>query len=479
MYRTYTTPHRVYIAEGGGRGIRLPTLGFMSTAESIAIGGPSLPQERRLVTSIPGPRSQQLIERKAAAVAAGVGHTVPIEAVAAGGGVVVDADGNSLIDLGAGIAVTTLGNAHPKIVEAVQAQAAQFTHTCFMISPYESYVAVAEALNRITPGDHEKKSALFNSGAEAVENAVKIARKHTGKQAVVAFDHGYHGRTNLTMALTAKSMPYKSGFGPFAPEVYRAPLSYPYRDGLSGTDAAARAISLIEKQIGAANLAAVIIEPIQGEGGFIVPANGFLPALVDWCRSHGVVFIADEIQTGFARTGAMFASELFGIVPDLITTAKGIAGGLPLAAVTGRAQIMDAAHPGGLGGTYGGNPIACAAAIAAIDAFENDGLVERANQLGEILTSRLTAMQAADPRIGDVRGRGAMVAAEFVDPATGDPDAELTGAIARACIAQGVIVLTCGTYGNVIRFLPPLSISDELLNEGLDVVAEALESPRA
>ena len=429
-----------------------------------------------MVTSIPGPRSQELIARKAAAVAAGVGHTVPIQAVAAGGGVVVDADGNSLIDLGAGIAVTTLGNAHPKVVAAVQEQVAQFTHTCFMISPYESYVAVAEALNRITPGAHPKKTALFNSGAEAVENAVKIARKFTKKQAVVAFDHGYHGRTNLTMALTAKSMPYKSGFGPFASEIYRAPMSYPFRDGLSGADAADRAISIIEKQVGADNLAAIIIEPIQGEGGFIVPADGFLPRLVEWCRSNDVVFIADEIQTGFARTGAMFASELFGIVPDLITTAKGIAGGLPLAAVTGRAEIMDASHAGGLGGTYGGNPIACAAAIAAIDAFENEGLIERANELGAVLTDRLAEIQAADPRLGDIRGRGAMVAAEFVDPATGAPDGTLTAAIAKACIAEGVIVLTCGTYGNVIRFLPPLSISDDLVREGLDVVAAALSA---
>ena len=259
-----------------------------------------------------------------------------------------------------------------------------------MISPYESYVAVAEALNRITPGDHEKKSALFNSGAEAVENAIKIARKFTERQAVVAFDHGYHGRTNLTMALTAKAMPYKSGFGPFASEIYRAPMSYPFRDGLTGADAAKKAISIIEKQVGADNLAAVIIEPIQGEGGFIVPADGFLPALVEWCRANGVVFIADEIQTGFARTGAMFASELFGIVPDLITTAKGIAGGLPLAAVTGRAEIMDASHSGGLGGTYGGNPIACAAAVAAIEVFETEGLIERANEIGAILTARLT-----------------------------------------------------------------------------------------
>ena len=450
----------------------------MSSAADIVtetpLGGPTLPQERRLVTSIPGPRSQELIDRKADAVAAGVGHTAPVHAVAAGGGVIVDADGNSLIDLGSGIAVTTIGNAHPKVVKAVQEQVAQFTHTCFMIAPYDSYVSVAEALNRITPGEHAKKSALFNSGAEAVENAVKIARKYTGKQAVVAFDHGYHGRTNLTMALTAKAMPYKSGFGPFASEIYRAPLSYPYRDGLTGPEAAKKAISLIEKQVGADNLAAVIIEPIQGEGGFIVPAEGYLPALVEWCRANNVVFIADEIQTGFARTGRMFASEVFGIVPDLITTAKGIAGGLPLAAVTGRAEIMDASHAGGLGGTYGGNPIACAAALAAIDVFENDGMLERAREIEALLKGRLQQLQASDPRVGDVRGHGAMIAAEFVDPATGEPDAALTAAVAKASIAQGVIVLTCGTYGNVIRFLPPLSITDDLLHEGLDVVAAAL-----
>lgn len=446
----------------------------MSIIDSAVVGGPSLAQERRLVTAIPGPRSQELLARKSAAVASGVAHTVPIEAVAAGGGVVVDADGNSLIDLGSGIAVTSVGNAHPGVVAAVQAAVAQMTHTCFMISPYESYVAVAEKLNRLTPGDHAKKSALFNSGAEAVENAIKIARKATGRSAVVAFDHAYHGRTNLTMALTAKSMPYKSGFGPFASEVYRVPASYPLRDGLSGADAAAKAISLIEKQIGADNLAAVIIEPIQGEGGFIVPAEGFLPAVVDWCRAHGVVFIADEVQTGFARTGAMFASELFGIVPDLITTAKGIAGGMPLAAVTGRVEIMDATHGGGLGGTYGGNPVACAAALAAIDAFENDGMLERARGIGGILRARFESVQQSDPRIAEVRGAGAMIAVEFVDPETKAPDAALTSAVAKAAIAEGVIVLTCGTYGNVIRFLPPLSISDELLSEGIDVVVAAL-----
>ncbi|WNM28106.1 4-aminobutyrate--2-oxoglutarate transaminase [Demequina capsici] len=448
----------------------------MSTLEVSAgpTGGPALAQQRRLVTAIPGPRSQELLDRKSDAVARGVAHTVPIAAVAAGGGVVVDADGNSLIDLGSGIAVTSVGNAHPAVVKAVQDQVARFTHTCFMISPYEGYVAVAEALNRLTPGDFPKRSALFNSGAEAVENAVKIARHHTGRAAVAAFDHAYHGRTTLTMALTAKAKPYKSGFGPFAPEVYRAPASYPFRDGLSGAEAAKRAIAVLEKQVGGDQLAAVVIEPVQGEGGFIVPADGFLPAIQDWCRDNGIVLIADEVQSGFARTGTMFASEQFGFTPDLVTTAKGIAGGLPLAAVTGRAEIMDSAGPGGLGGTYGGNPIACAAALATIDAYQSEDLAARAAQIGALMRERLDALKAADPRVGDVRGLGAMMAIELVDPTTGEPDAALAGAVATGAIAQGVIVLTCGTYGNVLRFLPPLSIGDALLGEGLDVVAALL-----
>jgi 4-aminobutyrate aminotransferase / (S)-3-amino-2-methylpropionate transaminase / 5-aminovalerate transaminase len=437
-------------------------------------GGPELPQERRLRTAVPGPRSQELLARKAAAVAAGVGIANPIHVVAAGGGVIVDADDNSFIDLGSGIAVTSVGQSNPRVVEAVTAQVASFTHTCFTVTAYDGYVAVAEALNRLTPGDHEKRSALFNSGAEAVENAVKIARKYTGKQAVVVFDHAYHGRTNLTMALTAKNMPYKDGFGPFAPEIYRVPASYPFHDGLSGAEAAARAISQIEKQVGASNLAAVLIEPIQGEGGFVVPAGGFLPAIVAWAKDNGVVFIADEVQTGFGRTGQMFASNHEGVVPDIVTTAKGIAGGLPLSAVTGRAEIMDAAHSGGLGGTYAGNPIACAAALATIDAYEHDGLVERAAAIGETLLGRLGELQASDPRVGDVRGRGAMVAMELVDPTTGAPDAALTAKVAKAAFEQGVILLTAGTYGNVIRFLPPLTIGDALLNEGLDVVRDAL-----
>jgi 4-aminobutyrate aminotransferase/(S)-3-amino-2-methylpropionate transaminase len=444
-------------------------------AQRVPLGGPTLAQELRLATEIPGPKSRELSSRKGSAVARGVGISLPIFVVAAGGGVVVDVDGNSLIDLGSGIAVTGVGNSAPAVVSAVSAQVAQFTHTCFTVTGYEGYVEVAEALNRLTPGDHEKRSALFNSGAEAVENAVKIARSYTGRQAVIVFDHAYHGRTNLTMALTAKSMPYKSGFGPFAPEVYRAPMSYPYRDGgLSGAEAARRAILQIEKQVGAANTAAVLIEPIQGEGGFIVPADGFLPALEEWTRANGVVFIVDEVQTGFARTGAFFASEHEGIVGDIIVTAKGIAGGLPLSAVTGRAEIMDAPHVGGLGGTYGGNPIACAAALATIESYEGDGLVARAEAIGALLLARLGALKAADPRVGDVRGRGAMIAIELVDPLTGEPDAGLTARVSAAAHAAGVIVLTCGTYGNVIRFLPPLSISDDLLNQGLDVVAMAL-----
>jgi 4-aminobutyrate aminotransferase/(S)-3-amino-2-methylpropionate transaminase len=439
-------------------------------------------QSRHLVTEIPGPASLELTRRRAAAVSHGVGNTMPVFAARAAGGIVEDVDGNRFIDLGSGIAVTTIGNSAPRVVDAVRAQVADFTHTCFMVTPYEEYVAVAEHLNRLTPGSGEKRSVLFNSGAEAVENAVKIARSYTRKDAVVAFDHAYHGRTNMTMALTAKSMPYKSGFGPFAPEVYRAPLSYPFRDGLidkelatDGELAAQRAIDVIAKQVGADNLAAVVIEPIQGEGGFIVPAEGFLPALLDWCRQHNVVFVADEVQSGFARTGAMFACEHEGIEPDLICIAKGIADGLPLSAVTGRAEIMDAPHPGGIGGTFGGNPVACAAALAAIETIEADGLLARARQIERLMKDRLLALQATDDRIGDVRGRGAMIAVEFVKPGSAaEPDAALTNALAAAAHAAGVIVLTAGTSGNVVRFLPPLTISDELLVEGLDVVAELL-----
>ncbi len=441
----------------------------------------SLEQTRQLVTEIPGPASLELTKRRAAAVSRGVNVSLPVFVARAGGGIIEDVDGNRLIDLGSGIAVTTIGNSSPRVVDAVRAQVADFTHTCFMVTPYEQYIAVAEELNRITPGSGEKRSVLFNSGAEAVENAIKVARSYTRKPAVVAFNHAYHGRTNLAMALTAKSMPYKSGFGPFAPEIYRAPLSYPYRDGLldkelatDGEKAAAQAINVIDSQVGADSLAAIIIEPIAGEGGFIVPAEGFLPALLDWCRKNGVVFIADEVQTGFARTGAMFACEHEGIEPDLICTAKGIADGLPLSAVTGRAQIMDAPHVGGLGGTFGGNPVACAAALATIATIESDGLIERAQRMERLMTEPLLRLQAGDDRIGDVRGRGAMIAVELVKSGTADPDAELTEKLATAAHAAGVVVLTCGMFGNIIRLLPPLTISDELLTEGLDILSQLL-----
>ncbi|MFZ7089274.1 4-aminobutyrate--2-oxoglutarate transaminase [Curtobacterium sp. RRHDQ10] len=444
------------------------------TSES-RVGGPGIPQSRLLVTEVPGPRSRALQARKDAAVPRGVGITLPVFADVAGGGILVDVDGNRLIDLGSGIAVTGVGNAAPAVVDAVTAQINRFTHTCFTITGYDGYVEVAEALNRLTPGDHEKRTALFNSGAEAVENAVKIARLATGRDTVVVFDHAYHGRTNLTMAMTAKSMPYKAGFGPFAPSVHRAPLSYPFRDGRTGPEAAAAVIHQLEKQLGADEIACIVIEPIQGEGGFVVPAPGFLPALAAWAAEHGVVFIADEVQTGFARTGTMFACEDEGVVPDIITTAKGIAGGMPLSAVTGRASLMDAVHVGGLGGTYAGNPVACAAALAAIDLFEHGGLVDRARDIGALLLARLDGLRVTHPCIGDVRGRGAMIAVEIVDPA-GAPDGALTARIAAAVHAQGVVLLTCGTDGNVIRFLPPLVISDELLHDAMDVLGSALDA---
>src|SRR4051812_24100461 len=434
-------------------------------------------QRRVLRTEVPGPRSQELHTRKTAAVAAGVGTTLPVYVVDAGGGILVDADGNQLIDFGSGIAVTTVGNAAARVVEAVHTQVDRFTHTCFMVTPYEGYVQVCEALNRLTPGHHEKRSALFNSGAEAVENAVKIARRYTGRDAVAVFDHAYHGRTNLTMAMTAKNMPYKDGFGPFAGEIYRAPMSYPFRDAadVDGAAAAERAIIMLEKQVGASRLAAVVIEPIQGEGGFVVPASGFLPALADWCSANGVLFVADEIQSGFARTGDLFACDHEGVVPDLITTAKGIAGGLPLAGVTGRAEIMDSVHSGGLGGTYGGNPVACAAALGAIATIEEDDLAGAARRIEALMRPRLEELAPPHPGIGEARGGGAMLAIEIVKPGTTEPDAATTSRVSAACHAAGLVTLTCGTYGNVLRFLPPLVMPEHLLHEGLDILAAAFE----
>jgi 4-aminobutyrate aminotransferase/(S)-3-amino-2-methylpropionate transaminase len=447
---------------------------------ALPVGGPGLPQRRNLVTEIPGPSSRALTERRASAVARGVSSTLPVFVAAAGGGILLDVDGNSLIDFGAGIAVVSVGNAAADVVERVQAQVAQFTHTCFMVTPYEGYVEVCEELARRTPGTHEKRSALFNSGAEAVENAIKIARHYTGRQAVVAFDHAYHGRTNLTMALTAKNMPYKQGFGPFAGEVYRVPMAYPLRwpDGPEACKAEALDVvkSLIHTQVGEQNVAAVIIEPVQGEGGFIVPPDGFLTGLAEFCREHGIIFIADEIQSGFCRTGDWFAVDHEGLVPDLVTTAKGIADGLPLGAVTGRAEIMDAVHPGGLGGTYGGNPVACAAALGAISTMETQDLPGKARRIGEIMVPRLRKIAETYPVIAEVRGRGAMIAVELTRPGTLEPDPAATAAVAAFCHSHGLVVLTCGTFGNVLRLLPPLVIDEDLLEEGLDIVEDAFAS---
>ena len=444
---------------------------------ALPVGGPELPQRRNLVTEIPGPASRALMERRNSTVARGVSTTLPVFVTAAGGGVMLDADGNSLIDFGSGIAVASVGNAADAVVSRVQQQVAQFTHTCFMVTPYEGYVEVCEELARRTPGTHEKRTALFNSGAEAVENAVKIARHYTGRTAVVAFDHAYHGRTNLAMALTAKNMPYKQGFGPFAGEVYRVPMAYPLRWPGGPEACKAEALetikTLIHTQVGEDNVAAVILEPIQGEGGFIVPPEGFIAALAEFCREHGIVFIADEIQSGFCRTGDWFACEHEGVVPDLITTAKGIAGGLPLAAVTGRAEIMDAVHSGGLGGTYGGNPVACAAALGAIETMETQDLPGKARRIGEIMVPRLQKLAETYPTIAEVRGRGAMIAIELTKPGTLDPAPATAAAIAAACHQQGLIVLTCGTFGNVLRFLPPLVIGEDLLEEGLDIIENA------
>ena len=436
----------------------------------------TIEQRRSIVTAIPGPKSVALQERRTAAVAAGVSSALPVFAECAHGAIVVDVDGNQFIDLGSGIGVMTIGHTDEAVVAAASAQLAEITHAMFTITPYESYVRVAELLAEHTPGSWAKKSVLLNSGAEAVENAVKIARHYTGRAGVAVLDHAYHGRTNLTMAMTFKAMPYKTGFGPLAPAVYHVPGSYPFRDGLSGTDAAARTITYLEKSIGAKDLACVVAEPIQGEGGFVVPAEGYLAALQEWCTANGVVFIADEIQSGMARTGRYFASEHFGVEPDLVLSAKGIAGGLPIAAVTGRAEIMDAPHAGGLGGTFAGNPVAAAAAIAVFGEIERRDLLAEAGRIEGILKPALLELQKSYPIIGDVRGIGAMLAIELVQPGTKDPHPAAVPALTAFAAQHGVLLLSAGTYGNVIRFLPSLAISDELLREAIGVLQEGFAS---
>jgi 4-aminobutyrate aminotransferase / (S)-3-amino-2-methylpropionate transaminase / 5-aminovalerate transaminase len=441
-----------------------------------------IPQERKLVTEIPGPRSKEWFERRAAAVPRGVANVHPIVTSRASGAIVEDVDGNRLIDLATGIAVLNVGHSAPEVVAAAQRQLELETHTCFHVTANEPYIELAERLNALTPGEHEKRTMFANSGAEAVENAVKIARKHNGRQAVVVFDHAFHGRTLLGMSLTAKVMPYKLGMGPFAPEVYRLPFAYPYRCPTGGTYEAcaqpclAYAVDEMHKHIGEENIAAIVVEPIQGEGGFVVPAPGFLSGLARFAAEHGIVLVADEIQSGMGRAGRWYAIEDEGIVPDLVLSAKSLGGGLPISAVTGRAEIMDAVHVGGLGGTYGGNPVAAAAALAVLDKIEREGLLERSRAIGETIAARFRAMRERHDVVGDVRGRGAMQAIELVaDRTTKEPlGAEAMAAIARGALERGVIVLTAGTYGNVVRLLPPITIDEGLLEEGLDLLDEAV-----
>ncbi|QTX05133.1 4-aminobutyrate--2-oxoglutarate transaminase [Agromyces archimandritae] len=438
----------------------------------------SVPQERKIVTAIPGPRSEELHARRLAVVSDGVSSALPVYIERANGAVLVDVDGNRFLDFGAGIGVTTIGHTETSVVAAAAAQLQDVIHTLFTITPYEEYVRVAELLAEHTPGDWAKKTVLVNSGAEAVENGVKIARKYTGRRGVAVLDHAYHGRTNLTMAMNYKAYPYATGYGPLAGDVTHVPGSYPYRDGLSGVDAAARTIATLEKTVGAADLACLVVEPIQGEGGFMVPAEGFLPTLQAWCTENGVVLIADEIQSGMARSGAYYASELLGLEPDLVLSAKGIAGGLPLAAVTGRAEIMDASQPGGLGGTFGGNPVACAAAVAVFEAIEQNGLLAEAQRIERTLTAGLEQLRERYDVIGDIRGRGAMIAIEFVQPGTRETsktaNADAVAQLISYAASQGVLFLSAGTWGNVLRFLPSLAMSDALIEDALSVLDDGL-----
>ncbi len=447
-----------------------------TTAPTTSLDGTEdLPVQKRILrTGVPGPASLARHERRRAIVPDGLGTVLPAFVDRAGGGILVDVDGNHLIDFASGIAVTTVGATAPAVVRRVREQVGRVTHTCFLVTEYDGYIEVCDILNRLTPGDHAKKTALFSTGAEAVENAVKIARSATRRPAVVTFGHAYHGRTLLTMSMTAKNMPYKDGFGPFAPEIYRAPLAYPFRwsgdPDQCGPQALAALEDLVLKQIGPNNTAAIVIEPIQGEGGFIVPPPGYLRAVSDLARVHGIVFVADEVQTGIARTGDMFACEHEDVVPDLVVTAKGLAGGLPLAAVTGRAELMDAVPPGGLGGTFSGNPIACAAALGVFETIEELQLVQRARGIEAVARPVLEDAATACASVGEVRGRGAMLAVEFVRPGTTDPAPEAAAVVVASCHRAGVLALQCGTYGNVIRLLPPLVMDDALLLDGLDVL---------
>jgi 4-aminobutyrate aminotransferase/(S)-3-amino-2-methylpropionate transaminase len=434
----------------------------------------SVPQQRKLVTELPGPKSVALQERRVKSVSRGAGTLANIYMDHGAGAILVDVDGNQLIDLGCGIGVTTIGHAHPDVAAAVSAQVAKLTHTLFTVTPYENYVAVAEKLAQITPGDFEKHSILVNSGAEAVENAVKIARKYTGRRVILSLDHAFHGRTNLTMAMTYRPYPERAGMGPFPGDLFSVPVSYPYRDGLSGEEAAAKTIDYITTHIGASEVAAFFVEPIQGDGGIVIPAPGYFAAIKAFCEENGIVFVADEIQSGMGRTGTWFAIEHHGVVPDLITSAKGIAGGMPLAAVTGKAEIMDAVQPGGIGGTFGGNPVSTAAALAVFELIERDGLLAEAQRVERALVARIGGWSEKFPVVGEVRGKGAMFGVELVHPGTKDPYPEALTTVLTHATTNGVIALDAGSWDSVLRIMPSVVISEELIDDAATVMEEAL-----
>ena len=446
----------------------------LSTAGAIAVMS-----SIQIQTEIPGPRSRALMARREAAIPAGIGHSSPVFVERAEGALLHDVDGNTFLDFAGGIGTLNVGHTHPAVVAAAREQLGRFTHSCFAVAPYESYVELAERFNRSLPGNFAKKTLFANSGVEAVENAVKIARRATGREAVLVFDHAFHGRTLLGMSMTSKVKPYKLGFGPFAPEIYRLPYPYLYRRpaGLPADEAAFRAEleEFFATHVAAEKVACVVMELVLGEGGFVVAPQAFVKVLVELCRKHGILFVADEIQTGFGRTGRMWAMEHFGIEPDLTTIAKSIAGGLPLSAVTGRAEVMDAAQIGGLGGTYVGNPVACAAALAVLDLYEHGPLLARAAELGRRAEAHCAALAARHEAIGDARGLGAMRALELVkDRATKEPDKDRTQATIRRAWERGLLLLSAGTHGNVIRTLMPLVTTDEQLEEGFDVLEQSL-----
>ena len=437
----------------------------------------------QLRTPIPGPKSQEWMQRRQAAVARGVSHATQIFAARAEGATIEDVDGNRFLDFAGGIGLVNVGHRAPSVVEAIRKQLDAFVHTCFSVAPYGKYVELAEKLNSLVPGTFPKKTVLVNSGAEAIENAVKIARCYTHRPAIICFEDAFHGRTMLTMSLTSKTHPYKAGFEPFATDIYRIPYAYCYRCSYSlqypscGVFCAHHLEDTFKRVVAAEAVAAVVVEPVLGEGGFVAPPSEFFTIIQDICRRNKILLVADEVQTGFGRTGAMFACERYGITPDILVSAKSIADGLPLAAVTGRAEIMDTPGVGGLGGTYGGNPLACAAALAVIETLERDNLPARAEQIGGRFDARAREWKKRWPLIGDVRGLGAMRALELVRPgATREPAKEETDKVLRHCLEHGLILVSAGSYGNVIRLLMPLVITDQEFDEGLQVMEDALMS---